>query len=449
MKIIPPFVRQRIAHRPNLLKIVDNIGWLYFERILRLAIGLVVTVWMARVLGPANFGLLNYALAWVAIAAVLASLGMNRVLVREISEAPEHAGHLLGTVWLLRLCLGGLILFVFYLFALVASQDVDPGLVSLIAIISLGMVFQSFDVVEQFFLARTQSKYSVIARSIGFLCVTLVKILLLVYKAPLVSFAYAAAAEIILMGLSLLFIYQQREQSLNSWNFDTVLAGRLLRESWPEMIAGLGVLVFMRIDQIMLGHLDSSHAMGLYAAALRLSDVWIFIPQLINNSVFPALVRIRQRNPELYYLRIQQLMSTLFAIYYVIAISMMGLAYPVMHLLYGEAYAQAAGITMIHVWCGLFIAMGLVSGSWLLAERRLHLSMYRSLLGAFSNIGLNLILIPDYGIFGAAVGTLISQIIAFYVFDYFHPEMRLVFFIKTKAFALSGLTSMHQILQSK
>ena len=326
----------------DITPILKNISWLTAERFFRLSIGLVVNVWLARYLGPADFGLFNYALAWVAIFAILASFGMNRVLIRELSENTNAVDALLGTVWILRLVLGGAILLLSYCSTLIIAQHLDAVLVQMIGIITLATVFQAFDVVDQFFQSRVLSKYSVIARSLSFFCIAIIKIVLLLNEAPLISFAYAAAAEILLSGVGLLLMYKKRGYRLNKWYFDLPLAQRLIKESWPEMIAGFGALIFLRIDQIMLGHLASNEAMGLYAAALRLSEVWFFIPVIINSSLFPALLRVRQKNPVLYYQRLQQLLSLLMALSYLIAVSMILLASPLIDFLFGPAYAGAA-----------------------------------------------------------------------------------------------------------
>ena len=67
------FIQRNFAHRPNLVMIVDNIGWLFIDRFLRMGVGLLVGVWVARYLGPAQFGMLNYALAFVALFGVVAT----------------------------------------------------------------------------------------------------------------------------------------------------------------------------------------------------------------------------------------------------------------------------------------------------------------------------------------------------------------------------------------
>ena len=89
MNIIPSFLRRRIEHRPNLLKIVDNIGWLFIDRLFRLGVGLFIGAWLARYLGPEQFGLLSFAGAFVGLFGTFAVLGLQNIVVRDLVVHPE------------------------------------------------------------------------------------------------------------------------------------------------------------------------------------------------------------------------------------------------------------------------------------------------------------------------------------------------------------------------
>ena len=88
MNIVPAFLRRRIAHRPNLVKILDNIGWLFFDKVLRMGVGLLVGVWVARYLGPEKYGLFNFAAAFVGMFIAVSGLGLQSIVVRDIVRDP-------------------------------------------------------------------------------------------------------------------------------------------------------------------------------------------------------------------------------------------------------------------------------------------------------------------------------------------------------------------------
>jgi PST family polysaccharide transporter len=107
--------------------------------------------------------------------------------------------------------------------------------------------------------------------------------------------------------------------------------------------------------------------------------------------------------------------------------------------LFGVTYQQSASIVTIHVWCGIFVSLGLASSNWYLAENFQHFMFYRTILGAIINIIANLFLIPRYEILGAAIATLISQAFATYLFDFVNPPTRKIFYMQSKSLFLNFL----------
>jgi PST family polysaccharide transporter len=204
---------------------------------------------------------------------------------------------------------------------------------------------------------------------------------------------------------------------------DPGLAVRLLRESSPEIAAGFSGLLFMRVDQIMLQHLAGSAAIGAFAVAVRLAEAWYFVPAAIVAATFPSVVAARAENPALYRMRLQRLMLVLCVLSYAVAALAGPIAEPLTGRLFGASFAAAAPAFAILVWGGLFTSLGLVSGSWIVAERRLRLNLWRNLVGLGANVLLNLLLVPRFGVTGAAFATLVALACAYLIFDLFVPAM--------------------------
>lgn len=425
----------KLAHRPELKKILTNSSWMMSEQIIRMLVGLFVGVWIARLLGPTQYGQLSFAISFASLFGIFATLGLNRIVIRELvknSENSEYASVLISTVFGMRLCAAICMFVLCTLIAWLAGQ----GDLILIGIIAAGFLFSIFDCIELFFQSRTEARVTAVARTLAFSLITVVKIALLIAGAGLVAFALVTLIEFVFAALALWLVYRWRGFKIYFSKVDWHLASNLLGESWPEIISGFSVMLFMRIDQVMLQNMIGSKAVGVFSVATRLSEAWYFIPIALVASTFPSIVRQREIDKKNYINRIQQLMSGLVALSYMAILVTSFMAVPVISFLYGSAYSESAQILVIHIWCGLFVSLGISSGSWIMAEGMIKLNLYRTLFGAVTNLVLNFIFIPQYGVIGAAYSTLFSLMAAYLLFDFFVPSMHCMVKAKLKALFL-------------
>lgn len=409
-----------------------NTGWLFADRIMRMGVGLVVGVWIARYLGPEQFGLLNYASAFVALFGAIAGLGLNGIVVRDLVKEPETANTTLGTAFVLQL-FGGLLAFAIAFLAIRYARPDDSLTQLIVAILGLALVFKASEVVKYWFESQVQSKYTVWVENAAFVVFAGIKVVLIINHAPLIDFVWVVLIEAALVAIALLGIYAWQRGDLISWHIKIKRAKSLLQDSWPLILSGLAVMIYMRIDQIMLGQMLGDEAVGIYSAAVRISEVWYFIPMSIVASVFPAILEAKKHSEAQYYARLQKLYDLMVLLSVSIALPMTFIATPVIVVLYGDAYAASGTILAIHIWAAVFVFLGVASGKWFLAENRQVLNLQRTVLGAVANIVLNLLLIPRYGVIGAAVATVISQMATAWLFDCFQTETKKMFFMKVYA----------------
>ncbi|HHD92551.1 MAG TPA: flippase, partial [Candidatus Portnoybacteria bacterium] len=207
----------------------------------------------------------------------------------------------------------------------------------------------------------------------------------------------------------------------------------LLKDSWPLILSGVAITIYMRIDQVMIQNMLGSKEVGYYAAAVKLSEAWYFIPMAITSSLFPAIINAKKKGEALYYSRLQRLYDLVVWIAVAIALPTTFLAPWIIKILYGNAYLPAANALRIYIWAGVFISLLVSSGSWLVNENFTKIALYRNASGSIVNILLNIYLIKGYGIEGATFATLISYFIAGYLFDLFSLKTRHTFWLKTKA----------------
>ncbi len=431
LSVLPAFVKKRIEGRHNLQKILGNTGWLFFDKILRMGVGLFVGVWVARYLGPEQFGAFNFAIAFVALFGAFASLGLDGIVVRDIVREPERKFEILSSAFILKLC-GGSVAFLISLGAIFIMRPAESQTHWLVGIIAAGMIFQSFDAIDLWFQSQVKSKYTVIAKNAAFVVFALVRIILILNKAPLTAFAWAAFAEIILGAVGLVIFYV-RQKTVPVWCPKIKIARWLVNESWPLMLSGLAIMIYMRIDQIMLGQMMGNKEVGLYSAALRFSEIWYFIPIAIVSSVMPTLTQARLESKEKYFLRLQQLFNNLVRIAYVIAIPMTFISTFLVTSLYGPEYSRSGVILAIHIWSAVFVFIGVGMSPWTINEGMMRYSLIQTIGGAIVNICLNVFLIPRYGAAGAAIATLISQMMASFLLNITAPKLRIIFKMQLKA----------------
>jgi polysaccharide transporter, PST family len=422
----------KFKSRSGLRAIIANTGWLFADRILRMGASLVVGVWVARYLGVQQYGLFNYALAFVSLFSPIFTLGLDDVVVRHIVRQSSNKEEILGTTFWLKL-LGGVASVLVAVSTMFFLGEHETLKIWLVAILGMAGIFRATDTIELWFQSQVQSKYTVIAKNTAFLLNSAIKIALILTKAPLLAFAWVTLAEFAMSAIGLLIVYQVKGSSLWLWRWSFSAAKTLLKESLPLIFSGFAILIFMKIDQVMLGQMIGDREVGVYSAAVRVSEIWYFIPGAIVASVAPAIYAAKEKSESLYYQRIGQLLSLMTCISLAIALPMSFLSDKIIMVMFGSGYAEAGTILAVHIWTSLFVFMGLATSPWFIAEGLNHVSLGKTLFGAILNIILNLLLIPKYSGLGAAIATIISQAAAAFICNAFDSRTQKIFKIQVRS----------------
>jgi O-antigen/teichoic acid export membrane protein len=421
-----------LKNHAGFMRYFKNSSWMLGEQMLRMVAGLLVGIWVARYLGPEQFGIFSYVLAFTALFSSIAKLGLDGIMVRELVNHPDRQDVYLGTAFWMKV-LGAFL--VMALIALVLPWTSNDSTTTLyIFIIASGLVFQSFEVVDFYFQSQVLAKFVSICKVIQLTLSSLLKIYLVLTGSELIWFIWVILFDQITLSVTLFFAYRyQQVKLLPLSQFDFLVAKSLLKDSWPLILSGIVVMIYMRIDQIMIKEMLGEYEVGIYSAAVRLSEVWYFIPILVTSSLFPAIVNAKKISEALYLQRLQRLYTFMIWMAISIAIPMTFLNEWLIVLLYGEAYRAAGQVLEIHIWAGVFVFLGVGFGRYLITENMTKIYFYRTATGAFLNIILNYFLIPFYGISGAAISTLLAQAITNYVYDIFNKELHQQLKLKTKA----------------
>jgi PST family polysaccharide transporter len=259
------------------------------------------------------------------------------------------------------------------------------------------------------------------------------RIWLILANASLAAFAWVIVLEMLLGLAGILFFAHRAGLRLHGSSARLATMRRLLRESWPLMFANLAIIVYMKIDEVMLRLMAGLDAVGIYAAATRLSEVWYFLPVALASSLLPALLRARERDAAAYAQRLQHYYDLSAAAAYALSIPIALAAPWIVRAAYGPAFAGAGPILAVHIWSSIFVFLGVARGQWLVTERQQRFYLGATLAGAAVNILLNLVLIPASGGLGAAWATVASYAIAAWLASYCHPAVRTTAAMQTRA----------------
>lgn len=403
-------------------KYFKNTAWMFLGQAFSL-FSLFINIWVARYLGPNDFGRLSYALAFSGMFSFIAGLGVSSILIRELVKYPEKRDKLLGTSFVLLLS-GGVVAFL--IASISAFLFVEDVVVRNLAIIfALSFIFSPFYVINSYFQASVQAKKNSQAHIFNIILSSSLKLILILSGKGIIWLMLVYVGEFIFNSLFFIFNYLRAGLKIINWRFDWKLARSILSVSWLITLSSAAAILYMRIDQVMISYYLGSVAVGFYAAAVRLVEVWYFIPTIICGSLFPAIVNAKSLSRDDYHKRLRALYLFLGIAAILIAIPSVILAPWFINLFYGWEFSGSVDILRIYIWSGVgfFLTWGL--NSYYLSENKLKSLFLLSFLSVFTNIVLNFFFIPRLGAVGAAWATLISYSIG-PVFIYFIYKIKAI-----------------------
>lgn len=424
-----------IAHS-GFKKYFFNTSWVFAEKLIRLIAALFIGAYVARYLGPNKYGLLNYVISLVSIFTVFATLGLDSIVTRALIKDSTNKNEIIGTSLLLRIISSVLILLVLHL--LITLTPTAPETTRLVYIIGSSSIFESFLVIDFYFQSQVRSKYSAWSQLSALILISIFRVLLIFYDAPLWSFAVAYSLDFFVIACGLLYFYHQKYVFLE-WRFSYQKAKELMQLSWPLILAGVAVNLYMKFDQVMIHWMLGNDANGLYGVAVRLTEIWNFIPLVICNSLFPSIVNAQQLDENIYMKRLQMLFDLMVGLSIIIAIPMTFLSGFIMEILYGSLYKDAGPVLAIYIWSGVFVFLGVANSKWAINENLQKFQMVNMIVALIINLVLNYFLIKMIGLSGSAWATLISYSYAAYFSFLYSKKTRKIFHLSTNSLNLFGL----------
>jgi O-antigen/teichoic acid export membrane protein len=399
------------------------------DKLVKLAAGAVLTVFVARMLGASELGIYSIVMAWSAFLVPMTSMGLNNVVVRQMVkyDSGHDAMTMLYSAVSIRLALGlvggSLMLLAFYLlYPAMFSGNIAiaiPVLFLLQAFFGL-LLFEFYLNYQGTFRTTAYIKSFISLASFG------VKLTLLYSGFGIASLLLMTGIEFLLVGVAQYLIYLRKQQPFKAGDtpwpgyhprwFNVAQAKALFKRASWLWLSGIVSVIYLKIDIVMIGAIAGTEQAGIYAAASRLSELWYVFPATLAARYYPDMLKAHQQGWTPYYLKLRRFAGLFFSAALAIAV-VMSLAAPwIISLLFGDSFASAVEVLRIHIWAGCFIFVRYLISQHLLITEQEPLSLLSHGIGAILNVGLNLWLIPTMGIVGAAWATLISYAYASFFF---------------------------------
>lgn len=442
MQIID-YVIAKLRLSPTKEKIVRNLFWAVTGKVVTLLSGLFVGIIIARHLGPTQYGTMNYVISFVFLFQIFALLGLDNIEIREEARNNEPYNKIIGTAFGLKLSAALFTIVVTILVSYMLEENIY--ITKLVALYSCSMVASTLNVTRNYFTSQVKNEYVVKTEIAGTIIGIVLKIILLVLNMPLSWFITIMTFDCFIQAFGYCLSYELKVGKIKKWTFDFKYSLYLIRESLPLMLTSAAVLVYQRIDQVMIGNIIDKEAVGYFSVASRFVEVLIYVPTMLTQTISPILVSARKKSQEDYKNKCQLFMNISFWFTMIISLLTSVLSYWIIMLTFGESYIYAAAVLQVLSFKAAFVALSSTAGNMIIIEGLQKWVIVRDILGCIVCVVLNYILLPQYGIMAAAIIAILSNIMAGYVADAIMPQFRHIFVRQTKAI----LFGWHDMLKIK
>lgn len=417
----------------NRKKVFMNVFWAMFGKIINMAGALLVGILVARYLGPRSYGLMNYIMSFVALFTVIATFGMSNIEVRELSKNPDHKNSIMGTCICLRFCFSTLAYI--FLAASLILYDTDSFTRNMILVYGVTLYTTScFEVIRNYFTSIVKNEYIVKSEIMRTIVGACIKVVLLLMQAPLWCFIVAVVFDTVLVASGYSISYAKYVGRIRDWKFDKKLVPYFIGQSFPLLLSGAAIIVYQKIDQVMIGNMIDKESVGYFATAEKFLSIILFLPTVLTQTVTPLIVKLKKECLEdEYKKKSYQFISIVVWVSILLSVLCSSFSYWLVYLTYGEAYLAAVPVLQIMAWKTVGMALSSSGGQLIIIENLQKWAVIRNLTGCIFCIFLNLLLIPKYGIIGSSIVSVITIFISGYLANLLIPSYRGIFKMECRA----------------
>jgi len=430
-------------------KFTRNLGWIFFGNIAHAILQFLLNIVCARAFGTNDYGLINYSASLIAFFTAIGTLGFHGVITRFFAEDEKKAGELIGTGVFARAVLS--IISIILLQIIVSfSGKADPQTRLIVFCQSLQILFASFDLYMYWFRFRSEAKTVAILRLVAFFVAAIWKLVAILMWHSIVFYVIGVSLETGFFT-TLQGVWFRKKYSHYKLKFSNETFKKILKISYPFIFSALLVTIYGQTDKIMLKSMLSNTAVGLYSVSLTLAGAISIIPNALIEGFRPDIMSFRISDQNKYRQRMQQLYGLVFWVSIAYCLFITAFARPIVLLLYGDQYIEAVPSLSLVVWYTSFSYFGSINNVYMVAEDKTKWVQLSTLVGALLNVVLNFMLIPSMGIIGAALASLITQILANFIMLMIIPALRGAFRLVIEGITLQGFkeTSISTLFKTK
>ncbi len=413
-------VIRRFHLSPAKANIIKNVSWAVLGKVVTLLSTLLVGIFVARYLGPDQYGLMNYIISLVALFTVFATFGTSEIIVRELAKKELPKEVILGSAFAMRVGLSVLAFLAVVIYLFVSDETAETAVMVLIYASSIFL--SSFDVIRFYFTSIVNNEYVVKSEIFRTIIGTFIKIILLLLKAPLIAFVIALAFDFFLLASGYMMAYQKKVDFIRKWNVNISFIKKLLSTSFPLLISGAAAIVYQRIDQVMIGKMLDNEAVGFFSTAASFVSIVTFIPTIMVQTTAPILVNYWKNDKARYEKVSQQIMNLTTWGTFIICAIISALSYPIIRYTYGIEYLSAIPILQILVFKAVGVALITIGGQLTIIENIHKWAFIRNILSCVVCVACNYYLIPRWGVIGSAWATIITVFFTGSLSNIFIPQ---------------------------
>lgn len=403
------------------------------DYIFSLTASLIVGIAVARYLGPEMYGIIAFATAVYTLLVIIVSLGIDDIIMKDMLQHEERQGSIQGSALFVKSAAAFLVYGIIFIYFLINYSG--EKLYSVL-IITGAVLFQPLSVFSCIFLINAQAKYTSIARMISYTLSSLLKIILIIFKAPVTYFAFAVFIDYAVLYLTVILMYKYKKYTVSGWHIDISYIKYILKSAVPLFAAVLFYTFYQKVTVIIISSMYSDYASGIYSVAARLTEIWYLVPAVLMTAFYPAVVKAKQISEEEYNKRIKTLFYVTTVPFILMAFFAALLSPFIIKILYGEKYIQSSIVLALTIWSVPFISFYVISSKCFILENKVKHLLVRSALSFILIIFLSCILGSFYYLKGFSIAVVVSSFISFFLIDLFFKDTRELFFIKLSSIFL-------------
>lgn len=430
---------------PTRKTVVTNVAWATTGKVVRVFTDVLVSIFVARYLGPAQYGLMNYVVSFVAIFSIIANFGLDNIEIREIAKPGSDKNTIIGTAFSLRLIFALIALVLITIVLFISYKDLQTTV--LIAIYSLSVVLTSFNVIRNYFTAIVYNKYVVISEIIRSVFGASIKVLLLLLHAPLIFFVIALVIDFVLVAGGYVTSYNKKVGSLKDWRYNRTVAKYLINEAFPLLLSGAAIVIYQRIDQVIIKNLLNDESVGFFSVAAKFSEFILFIPMIMSQTMSPLLVKDYETDKQRYKQRGQFFVDVIVWFSVVCSILVSFFSYYLIKFTFGQQYLAAVPVLQIIAFKTVGMALSNSSGQLIIIEGKQKWAVFRNLIACVICIIGNFLLIPQYNIIGSAWATLITVAFSGFLGNLIIKPYRNIFRIQLNSLMFGPIRLLRAVLK--